>query len=137
MGGLLPTFLRLTVCAVFVTVCDVLCCAVLWCVWAVGDDVGGWHPGMRRVPCQLVRGLRRKGLRGWVGFGWRLGTYRSCCHWVSCKVQDGGCGCGEEVAVLFGEGVRAGVRLAPAARRHCGWHVGMHVHVFDWGWLFR
>ena len=55
--------------------------------------------------------------------GCRLGTYSSCCQWVSCKVQDGCCGCGE-VVVFCVEGVRAGARGTPAARTLCGWHVG-------------
>ncbi len=33
--------------------------------------------------------------------GCRLETNSSCCQWVSCKVQDGCCGCGEVVAVVW------------------------------------
>ncbi len=50
-----------------VTVCDVLCC-----VWAVGDDAGGWRLGVRRCRRQWVRCLRRNGFRslGGVWSGW-------------------------------------------------------------------
>jgi hypothetical protein len=89
----------------------VLCCAVCGLFWlasrcaALTAAVGKWLAKEWR---QGV-GLGLVGLQ--VGLGCRLGTYSSCCPWVSCKVQDGCCGCGEEVAILCGEGVRAGGRL--------------------------
>ncbi len=54
--------------------CDLLWCAVLCCVWGVGDDVGGWLASrcaaLTAAACKWLAKEWRQGVAGWVGLGW-------------------------------------------------------------------